>query len=191
MRRYIGYIGYTRIYITRRIERAPGPEGKEGRAFIYISFESGRPVITAADSPWASAIGPKLLSLSLSLSLSLFLSLFLCNTPEELPVRDFAPSALLSFTLLLSLSYTSASPSSPRPISGPHYRIPRVPSEKKTSKLKTKEEEEEDSRARSLLPRWGEKKGMSLLHSAEYEHRSGEAAGPRRAATPTELITAV
>lgn len=26
----------------------PVPEGKEGRAFIYISFESGRPVITAA-----------------------------------------------------------------------------------------------------------------------------------------------
>lgn len=112
----------------------PVPEGKEGRAFIYISFESGRPVITAAA---LALFHPFPLSSPLSRSLSIFSVLALRPSSA---VRGSLLLSVLLFALLLPSQHTTTTsinpdttpdntfptdPSSCWPISGPHYQSTR------------------------------------------------------------------
>lgn len=124
----------------------PVPEGKEGRAFIYISFESGRPVITAA------ALALFLLLLLLRFSIPRKVSLFRLALPS--PLRMLLPSASLSSSPLSSLLDATTSinadtsdryrqSSSCQSISGPHYQSARG----RPSSAMDEDEEEEEERA--------------------------------------------
>lgn len=165
----------------------PAPEGKEGRAFIYISFESGRPVITAAALAISSSASPLSRSLSIfSVSLGLlsfFFAIYFLSLCSLAPTSIQLPAS--TPTTQTPSTDTSPGPPLAGPLAGRIIKVPEGDgrNESRCAATDKDEEEEEDAasssgkRGRRVRGREREREAIEVGKARQREVERGGISG--------------